>query len=175
LALILREPIERGVIVPWALIAIFAPAAIWILSLAAPRLSRVGLDRALPGAGMVRRFATAYGIYGKHPRTLFWVGVASVIEQTMPIWIFSLIVVSLEGSIEPKLLWIAIPLVLFAARMPFTLWGLGVAEGGMIYLLGLFGVPAGEALALALVGRLSELIILIPGAWSLSSLMRRNA
>ena len=53
----------------------------------------------------------------------------------------------------------AITLAVFGGHLPISLAGLGVGEGAMVYLLGLYGVPPAEALAIALGTRVVEVLV----------------
>jgi uncharacterized membrane protein YbhN (UPF0104 family) len=68
-------------------------------------------------------------------------------------------------------LFVAVPLTLFVGRLPIAVAGIGVVEGALVYLLGVFGVPPAEALSLALAGRVIEFAALLPGALFWSSLV----
>lgn len=62
-------------------------------------------------------------------------------------------------------------LVMAARSAGFAVPGaLGVQEGGLILVCGLFGVPPDMAIALSMLKRLRELVVGIPGliAWQLS-------
>jgi putative membrane protein len=52
---------------------------------------------------------------------------------------------------------------------------IGVQEGGLIVLCGLFGVPADAALALSLIKRVADLSLGLPGLFAWQSLERRNS
>lgn len=179
LVLVAKLGLRGPGLLAWAILATGLPPAIALASYLAVRIPwvRAGLDERsrLPGARLLRRFGAAYRIYRSHGRMVTLVWIASVIEQTIPIWSYVLIAHSLGAAVEPEMLWVAIPLVLFAARLPVTLWGLGVAEGGALYLLGLFSVPADEVLAMMLVGRALELVATLPGGLLWSELVRARA
>lgn len=64
----------------------------------------------------------------------------------------------------------AVPLACFMARLPIGIWGLGIMEGSLVYLMRLFGVSPADALATALVGRLVELGSILPGGLFLGEL-----
>lgn len=114
---------------------------------------------------LVERFGTAYGLYREHVSTLVVVGGLSVIEQLVPVLVFWAVAQSLQLAISLEALFVAVPLSMFAARIPIGIAGLGILEGGLVYLLGLYGVPGAQAISLALAGRLAEFIGLLPGAW----------
>jgi glycosyltransferase 2 family protein len=114
------------------------------------------------------RFALACLLYRRHAGILVVVGVLSLVEQTFPIAVLWILVHALDLKVSLFALVVAVPLTLFVGRLPIAIAGIGVIEGALVYLLGLFGVSPAEALALALGGRLAELFALLPGGlfWS---------
>ena len=96
---------------------------------------------------------------------LAWVAALTLLEQTMPIWVLLLLSRAIAAGVSLRMLLVAVPLTLFVSRFPIAVWGLGVLEASLVYLLGLFGVPPAQALALALAGRAAELIAVLPGAF----------
>jgi glycosyltransferase 2 family protein len=58
--------------------------------------------------------------------------------------------------------------------LPITPGGLGVADAGMIFLLGLVDIPTGPAAAIAILARVITFgsVVLIGGAWTLRGLLR---
>jgi uncharacterized membrane protein YbhN (UPF0104 family) len=70
------------------------------------------------------------------------------------------------GVHMPFLLFMVImPVILLITLLPISIAGLGVREVGFVYLFGLAGMPAEIALALALLTRLLNLLMALPGAW----------
>jgi uncharacterized membrane protein YbhN (UPF0104 family) len=67
---------------------------------------------------------------------------------------------------------IATPLALFVGRLPIAIAGIGVLEGALVFILGLFGVPAVAAVSIALAGRVVEVIAALPGAFLWADLTR---
>lgn len=158
-----------GFLVPWAV----ACAAIGIGAVILPSIpaARRALDSTLPRldtwkmAGLLERFVAAYGAYRAHTRTLVWVGLLSAVEQIMPVLMFWAAAWALGLAISFEALFVAVPLTVFATRIPISVAGIGILEGGLVYFLGLFGVPGTQALSLALVGRVVEFVALLPGAF----------
>lgn len=94
---------------------------------------------------------------------LLTIAVLSVFEQMFPIVVLWILARALNTSIGLSMLIVAVPLTVFVSRIPVTVWGLGVVEGANVYLLGLFGVPASEALALSLAARIVDMVSSLPG------------
>jgi glycosyltransferase 2 family protein len=117
------------------------------------------------------RFALACMLYRRHAGILVVVGVLSLIEQVFPIAVLWILVHALHLKVPLFALVVAVPLTLFVGRLPIAIAGIGVLEGALVYLLGLFGVSPAEALSLALGGRLAELFALLPGGLFWSSLV----
>lgn len=163
-----RAGIRLDFVLPWAMTAAVVAGG----ALAAPVLvdeqSRIGRwlarrDR-LPAIGLVRRFADAYALYRGRTRLVTAVAALSTIEQFMPIIVLWLVSRALSASIEFHMLLVAVPLTMFVARMPIAAWGLGIMEGALTILLGLFGVPPAQALAVSLCGRVVDIVAILPGA-----------
>jgi uncharacterized protein (TIRG00374 family) len=110
-----------------------------------------------------RRFGTAYTIYQERKVVLVLVGLLSFVEQFFPIVCLWILSHALGVSVTFEMLLVAIPLSMFVARLPIAVSGIGPAEGALVYLLGLFGVPSHEALALALAGATMNIVTALPG------------
>ena len=171
-----QNQIDLGVMLPWAAVTIAAPLGLVLapfVPAAFPGLSkRFRSLRGLAASRFVSRFGAAYGRYRHYPRMLTVVGLLSVVEQLFPIVVLGILSYALGTSITVEMLIVAVPLTLFASRLPFSVWGLGITEGALVYLLGLFGVPAAEAVALGLAVRVVDLIALSPGAFLWTDLVR---
>jgi uncharacterized protein (TIRG00374 family) len=118
-----------------------------------------------------RRFAAACMLYRHHPGTLIAVGLLSLVEQAFPVVVLWILAHALDLEVSFLALLVAVPLALFVGRLPIAIAGIGVLEGALVYLLGLFGVAPAEALSLALAGRLAEIFVLLPGGLFWSSLV----
>ncbi len=157
-----------GVLTPWALVCAGAGVAAVVIpySRRARRGLKALLDRfeSWKAAGYVERFGVAYGAYRGHSRTLVAVGALSALEQLVPVLAYGAAARALGLDLPAVAVFVAVPLSLFAARLPISVAGIGIMEGGLVYLLGLFGVSGAEALSLALVGRGVALVAVLPGA-----------
>jgi uncharacterized protein (TIRG00374 family) len=176
LAVALEAGVSLHVLLPWAVGAMAAAIAALTLPLA-PRFS-VHVRRWLEGhpksrwAQTALKFGSAYGLYRHHIGQLVIVGLLSVIEQGFPILVFWILAHALAIDVSPQALIVAVPLALFVARLPIAVAGIGVLEGGLVLILGLFGVPAVAAVSLALAGRLVEVAGALPGAFFWADLVR---
>lgn len=126
---------------------------------------------------LVERFGSAYGLYRGHPRTLVVVAALSVVEQLVSVGVYWAAARALQLEVPFEALFVAVPLSMFVARIPVGIAGIGILEGGLVYLLGLFGIPGGHALSLSLAGRLVEFAAVLPGAlwWRELTAMARGA
>ena len=91
----------------------------------------------------------------------------SFILQSLMILVYVVLARALGLDISSTILFIAVPLVFVATTLPFTIGGLGVREGVLVAVLGLFGVgmvPSGQ---LASVYLIALWLSVIPGGWSL--------
>lgn len=105
--------------------------------------------------------------YNGHPRLLFASLFLSFILQSLMIIVYIVLARALGLDIPPTMFFIAVPLVFVASTLPFTIGGLGVREGALVAVLGLFGVgmiPSGQ---LASVYLIALWLSVIPGGWSL--------
>lgn len=169
LLIAVRASLDLTFLLPWTAAAI----AVGLVALLMPLIGPLG-DRAskwlqrfrhLPTGGFVAKLARAYRVYGSHKALLAGVGMASVMEQLLPVVFGWVNAKALGIPITLPMLLVAVPLALFAARIPPSIGGIGVTEGSMVYLLGLFGIPVEQALALSLVGRSIDILVVAgPGA-----------
>ena len=70
---------------------------------------------------------------------------------------------SLALGIDPELIAVVLPLVLFATIVPISIAGFGVREGAFVALLGEAGVSSGDAVLLSLATVVSVAIASLPG------------
>lgn len=161
IAIHLGLPVE--VIFPWALFSVVAGAAILILPLNRRVLDGMRHGRILRRIGRARqyveRFADTYTIYRRRVGVLVVMGWLTVLEQLFPIAILWLLGRALGIPVGLTAVIVAVPLYLFVVRLPISFGGLGVGEGALVYLLGLFGVSPTEALTLALSTRVVEVLV----------------
>ena len=120
------------------------------------------------------RFALACMLYRHHVGTLVVVGALSLVEQAFPIVIMWTLVRALDLTVSLFALSVTVPLALFVGRLPIAIAGIGVLDGALVYLLGVFGVSPTDALSLALAGRFVELVALLPGGLFWSNLVWRR-
>ena len=176
LAVALGASVPLYFLLPWAVGAMAAAIAAVTLPLA-PRFS-VHVRRWLEAHPRSRsaqiglKFGAAYGLYRHHARQLVIVGLLSVIEQGVPILVFWILGHALGIIVSPQALIVAVPLALFVARLPIAVAGIGVLEGGLVLILGLFGVPTVAAVSLALAGRVVEVAGALPGAFFWADLVK---
>ncbi len=119
------------------------------------------------------RLGIAYAAYRDRKAVLVLVGLLSFVEQFFPILCTWILGHALGVSVTFEMLIVAIPLSMFVARLPIAVSGIGAAEGAVVYLLGLFGVPAHEALALSLAGTSMNIVVAVPGLLFCADAMHR--
>ena len=164
----LGEGVPTAFLFPWVL----AASGVGLVAAVLPFSEGVqrGLSKALGPfegrrwAGLAIRFATACHAYRDYRRTVFFVGLLSALEQLIPVLSFAAGAAAIGVDVSGKALLVAVPLMVFASRLPISIAGFGVVEGSMVYLLGLFGVPPLDALSLTLVVRVAEVLVFMPGA-----------
>lgn len=165
LALALGRGLDVRLLLPWSLGGI-ALGGIALLLLASERASR-WLQRGWRGGralGLLRRLAVAHDAYRRRGEVVLMAGMLSLAEQLLPVAIYWCAAAAIGVSVDVAMLVVAVPLTLFIGRLPITFAGFGVMEGAFVYLLGLHGVPASSAFAVALAARAIDLAVLLPGA-----------
>ncbi len=120
--------------------------------------------------GLIDRVAAAFAAYRRRPLLLWGLGALSFFEQWLVVAFYWMAAQALGVPADGRAVVAAVPLACFMARLPIGIWGLGIMEGSLVYLMGLFGVSAAGALATALVGRLVELGSILPGGLFLGEL-----
>lgn len=157
LAVAIHESLSVRFLIPWSVVSIAASAAVLILpfSRLGTGLMRRAAEGLPEGAWMrfLRRMAQGYAAYRTRPGLLVAVGILSVLEQCISIVLMGVVAMALGITITLPMLVVTMPLTLFVARLPISLGGLGVGEASMVYLLGLFGVPTTDAVAVSVMCR----------------------
>jgi uncharacterized membrane protein YbhN (UPF0104 family) len=119
-----------------------------------------------PFAGIVR----AYAAYADHPGTLATFLGLSIGESLVPA-IVAWVVARGLGLDAPIWLFVAaVPIALMVARLPVSLGGFGVQETAFVYLAGLLGLGASDAVATMLVVDAVLVATLLPAAFDVSIL-----
>lgn len=174
----IRAEIRMEFLLPWALLSLGISLTLSMLpfSRALARLGlgladRMGLRRL---RSLVERFVRAIEPYRSDRGILATFTILSILEQLFPVaglWFFAR---ALGINVSLEMLIVSVPLVVFLSRLPVAFNGIGAVEGGYVYLLGLFGVGAEQALALAVTGRIGEILGVLPGALFWSDLAGRR-
>jgi len=120
------------------------------------------------------RMVTGYKRYADHPRLLAVVGLLSALEQLFPVAIVWVLARALDVPAGVFALALATLISMFLKRLPVAIDGIGVVEGALVYFLGLFGVDADQALAIAVANRAVTTIVVLPGAVFVSDLRARG-
>jgi glycosyltransferase 2 family protein len=169
--------LDRGLalIVLIALMALAAPIlpareAAWLAGIALATL--VALVAGLFLAERVRRFLPAwrardwaYGVADglrailRNPRLLF----ASLGVHLGVIATFWALAQALDVPAGFALCVAAVPPIVLLSTLPISLAGWGVREGASVYVFGLAGIAAGDALALSVAFGLSQIVVGLPG------------
>jgi uncharacterized membrane protein YbhN (UPF0104 family) len=120
--------------------------------------------RLRPVIELAHRFVEACALYRRHGGVLALVGALAVVE--IGLFVVTMLVLAralgLDVGFAPLL--VALPVALFLAQLPIAWRGLGVAEGGMVWVLGLFGVAPEAGLSLLLLFRMVDVAVAVPGA-----------
>lgn len=172
---------ELTVLVPWAVLALVAAGVAGVAPFSRKlRSLPVALYQrfpGLPGKGALQRVDRAYTVYGRHRKVVLGVAAATLLEQLVPVLQFGVLSHALGSFPGIEALIVAVPLAMLISRLPVAVASLGVLEGSLVVLLGLYGTPAEVALALAFAYRIVILLAVLPGAlfWSDLKLWREEA
>ncbi len=158
-----RPGVDLQLIIPWAMLAVGLGLLALVLpmsTLALRALER--LTRALPGGrwlGYLDRMVAAYSMYRRRAGVLAVAAALTLFEQLLPVTWFWLTAQALGVPVAFDATLVVVTLAMFASRLPISVGGLGVGEGALVYLFGLYGVPPSDALAVALAARILEVIV----------------
>lgn len=170
LALALRAGVALGALLPVVLISTVVSLAVGLLPLSRHFHTIAGaLAGGRFGNRLTRflgRFALGYSRYRDHLPAVVAVGALSLLEQCLPVASVWLVARALHVPVGIESLLIVIPPLAFFSRLPISVAGLGVVEGGLVYLLRPFGVAPEEALAVALASRVLDVLSFAPGAFA---------
>ena len=133
------------------------------------------IGRRLGDGSRLSKFWAAYLAYRGHPSTLLLFYLLSVFESLLPVFGMYVIGRGLGLDLPLGVIVATIPVALTIARLPISLGGFGVQELSFVYLVGLFGVPATEGLAVMLVGDAVFILTLLPSAFDTSMLNLRRS
>ena len=165
-ALRLEAPMEF--LLPWGLAAVIASLGMVVLPFLIPISHRTAVHSSTWSARLRRKVVdpaiSSYGLYRSQARMLFWVWIATLVEQALPIVISLLIGWALGLQVPLAHLVIAVPLAMFIGRLPISLNGIGVTESALAFVLGLFGAPIEHGVLIWMVGRAVGLVASLPGA-----------
>ncbi len=84
------------------------------------------------------------------PKLLVQVLLSALIPVSMGIGIYAMFGAALGVQANIAVYFLIVPLVWIIRLAPVSLGGLGVSEGSFVFLAGLFGIPTGSALAIAI-------------------------
>ena len=112
----------------------------------------------------LEKLLQGYKEYSNHKSALAKFTFFTIIDNlSVMLWVY---LVALGLGIEIPLIHILtfIPLITFAARLPISLGGIGVHEGGFTYFLTLLGHPVSIGLSLGIINHALMLASILPGA-----------
>jgi uncharacterized membrane protein YbhN (UPF0104 family) len=158
------RPIVVAIVATGVALTLAFPASLW---LAGRWSAKAAADRA---PTLVRRVATAYGAYSNHPAALSVFFLLSVVESLVPALIAFVVARGLHVDAPFWVFMAAMPIALMVARLPVSLGGFGVQEISFMYLAGLVGLAASDAVATMLVMDAVLVLTLLPAAFDVSIL-----
>jgi uncharacterized protein (TIRG00374 family) len=110
----------------------------------------------------LQRFTSAYHALGNARRTIVLFSGLTVAEQVFAVVFPWTLALGLGVPADLLLLLGVLPLSILISRLPISFDGLGVFEAVFIGLMLLAGIPAESALAIAISGRILQLIAFLP-------------
>lgn len=132
-----------------------------------------------PGARMLRAMRSGARRMAQHPKIALKGLACGVIVQIALSSVFAL---NLRAIVQTPLPWLQLlwtfPVISMLSSLPVTVAGLGVREGAAILLLGLYGVPASDAVAASFLSLATSLVWAAVGGyllWREQSLRPRHA
>jgi hypothetical protein len=103
--------------------------------------------------------------YLKHPGTLLWILLYSLVAQLLAVMVYFILGVGLGVDIPIQVILVVIPLALMAAALPISIGGMGVRELATAGLLVRFGIAENDAAAVALTYIPVLLLSSLPGLY----------
>jgi uncharacterized protein (TIRG00374 family) len=119
------------------------------------------------------RFAAAYRSLGRARSTIGQFSVLTVIEQVFSVIFPWTLAMGLGVPVDLLLLLGVLPISTLISRLPISFDGLGVFEAVFVGLLVLAGIDAAAALAIAISGRIIQLLAFLP--WWFAHVARSGA
>jgi uncharacterized membrane protein YbhN (UPF0104 family) len=162
------QPILVVIVVTALAITLGFPASLWLAR-------RWSAEPADVTASFARRTATAYSAYSRHPGALIAFFLLSVVESLVPALIAFVAARGLDVQAPFWLFMATMPIALMVARLPISLGGFGVQEVSFVYLGGLLGLNATDAVATMLVVDTVLIVTLLPAALDVSMLNQPRA
>jgi uncharacterized membrane protein YbhN (UPF0104 family) len=160
------RPIGVALIAVAVLLGAAFPASLWLATWWSRRQAAT-----FP---ILRRVADAYAAYAPHRLILVAFWALSVVESCIPSISTYVVARGLGFDIPFWLILATLPIALSVARLPVSLGGFGVQEVSFVYLAGLLGFGATDALATMLVTDAVLLLTLLPSAFDVSMLNLRR-
>lgn len=161
-------PIVLAISVVGLAVAIGFAASLWLASRWADRPH----NTATPS--LLRKVATAYAAYGRHPAALTSFFALSIVESLVPALVAFVVARGLNLDAPLWLFVSAIPVSLMVARLPVSLGGFGVQEASFVYLSGLLGMGRSDAVATMLIVDAVLVLTLLPAAFDVSILRQQR-
>jgi uncharacterized protein (TIRG00374 family) len=123
--------------------------------------------------GILTRFTDAYQTLGNSRGVLARFTALTVLEQLLSVIVPWTIAMGLGVNVDLLVLLGVLPISTLISRLPVSFDGLGVFEAIFVGLLVLAGISAESALAIAISGRLLQLLAFMP--WWLAQVLRSGA
>lgn len=113
---------------------------------------------------MTQRFVDVIFFFRDRPEILLRVMILSAGFHLMTVINTHVTAASIGLQLDLPTLAVIVPVVLLVAMIPVSLNALGIMEGGFVFFLGMVGVDAPSALAIALILRAKNIVLALVGA-----------
>lgn len=144
-----------------AIVGISAFALLFILTLPSAHLVRLAKVKGLKQiTGLVQLTQSLF----KRPRFVVMGFGLSMLAQLLLVIAFQRLAVDLQVDLSLPAAIVAVPAINLASLLPVTLAGWGVREGVAVFLLGLIGISAEDALSISILYGLMTLVVSCAGA-----------
>jgi hypothetical protein len=125
-------------------------------------------------SGYMQHFWSRFHAYFSENHVVWVVSWTSLVFQVAVILVYSISAQAIGLKVPFQILMTIVPLVTLATLLPLSLNGLGIREGGFVFLLGKFGYSSESALLLSLGVYALTLIISLIGAMIFLSMKVRG-
>lgn len=112
----------------------------------------------------VRNFYQSYILYKRKKGTLLLFFMLTLLEISLRIGRCYIIALTINTNIQLSYFFAFVPIILVAVRLPISLSGFGIHEGGFVYFLSLVDISKTSSFTIGIIDHLIVLYAVLPGA-----------